>query len=166
MACILSEQEGFTRQKLLDKARFYLFAALLTHLVLVRQWHLSPLAPATSVTHFSFSLSHFLPWLCNFCTASFTFSPWNDSVPVRQFQNSLLFHQWNNKSWHQVFWFDNFMRLEGDRVHTSESLLWKDSADAGRHIGKLSPAAIRNIRITGPSCHKDCAFVSSYLQRV
>lgn len=39
------------------------------------------------------------------------------------------------------------MRLQGDRVHASESLLLKDSADIGRHIGKLSPAEIRNTRL-------------------
>lgn len=39
------------------------------------------------------------------------------------------------------------MRLRRDRVHTSESLLSKDSADAGRHIGKLSPAEIKNTRL-------------------
>lgn len=34
------------------------------------------------------------------------------------------------------------MKLQRDRVHISESLLSKDSADTGRHIGKLSPAEI------------------------
>lgn len=53
------------------------------------------------------------------------------------------------------------MRLQGDRVHSPESLTaWERLCRCRRHIGKLSPAAVRNSRITGPSCYRHCVFVS------
>lgn len=52
------------------------------------------------------------------------------------------------------------MRLQGDRVHTPESLTaWKRPRRCRRHIGKLSPAAVRNTRITGPLCYRECCII-------
>lgn len=74
-----------------------------------------------------------------------------ETTLLRQFQNPLLFHQWNNMSWHLgvIFRFPDLAVLWDyrDGVHASESLLSKDSADAGRHTGKLSPGEIRNTRL-------------------
>lgn len=99
VVCVLPERESFNRQKLLDKANFYLFTVQPTHLVSVRQWYPVSLALVISVTHFYFSFSYFLSGLCNFCITPSPFFPLKQ-LCLRQFQTPLLFHHWNNTSWH------------------------------------------------------------------